>query len=119
LELSKTPKTKHLAEITKTIHSYVTEHKKRVMLMIKHVDSDSLEVLDIPSMIDLVKMLLGVEEDTKKYIKGTIMHVKEVNELVMCAKQMFCTLHNIQNFEIVTTNDEVTRFFQRLSQLST
>jgi hypothetical protein len=113
LELTKTPKPARLREVVSVIHRCLLEHKERVMFIIKHVKSEHLDVIDIPTLIDLVRQLLDIERDTNAYIIGTVMRAN-VDEFVMCAKQLFCTLKQINNFDIVSTEEEVFAFVTKL-----
>ena len=112
LELSKTPKPTHLREIVRVIHNCLIEHKERVMFIIKHVNSEHLEVIDTSALIDLVRQLLDIEKDTNEYIIGTVMRA-DVDEFVRAAKQLFCALKQINNFDIVSTEEEVLAFVTR------
>lgn len=116
LNISKTPRERGIDDIAGALVTHLKSHDDRFLLYVKHVCTEELDVVGVPAMLRMVQHITDVGDDTLRRMSGCVFQVKEINELVRAAKNMFCALHNIPNFELVVDDMEASNSLQKFSE---
>lgn len=111
MDISEVPVGDDLEAIMLMISTFVENHKGRLVVHARHVESDKLNPPDLQGMLSIVGKLMELKDMVETKLKGTIVQGKCIDDLVIVAKNLFLSLYKPKKpFDIVASEKDVQHF---------
>ena len=116
LDISRTPNRKRMEAIAKRVREHLTELRVRYVFIVRHVRSDTLDVVDIPAIMHILSLF---EDDIRNCISGALIQATDLNSIVVAAKTLFLNMNRGLLFDIVVRDEDVSQFLGRIKHSTT
>ena len=111
-----TPDVEHIDRLATLLQRYLTEgngQKLRVVIKIRHVDSERLAVPNLAQLLCIVRNLVDMRDLIDERLLGTVIQARGLDESVDAAQRMFFDFYKPRKpLRIVTSNAACEDFVQ-------
>ena len=115
VDVSDMPSMDVMDEITTTTTQIVRDCDGRLVLHLRHVDTETLTPPDLPRLVMIAGKLMEARSDFDAKVKGTVVETKKLDDFVRAAKNALMSLFQPRGeFSIVDTPAESTMFVDGL-----
>jgi hypothetical protein len=111
MDVSEMPVGDDLDAIILMISTFIQHHEGRLVIHVRHVDTDKLNPPDMQGMLSIVGKLMEMKDVVDTKLKGTIVQGTCIDDIVIMAKNLYLSLYKPKKpFDIVASDTDVQLF---------
>ena len=111
MDVREVPVRDDLEAIVLMVSTFVQHHEGRLVIHMRHVETDNLNPPDMQGMLSIVGKLMELRETFDTKLKGAIVQGTCIDDVVLLAKNLFLGLYKPKKpFDIVASDAEVQTF---------
>jgi hypothetical protein len=111
------PEERKLNELMGEVEAFCKRCEKRVMIVIRHIETDELVPPELPAMISMVKKIVDLKDLVEKKCAGVVIRGKYVDDRAKTAMDIFEKLYNPPFYlKMVSSEEELDKIISKIKR---